>query len=439
MRRADWVRAAYDGALYLASPLIWRRVWRESVPTRPRGERLGLIPARPAGPRLWVHAASVGEVVTAAPLIRGLLKRHPEAELVVTTMTATGAARVESLFGNEVSHHFLPLDFPGATRRFIARLAPTLAIIAETELWPNLIGACARHGVPVLIANGRLSDGAFRTYRRFATLSRDMLRHVDWIGAKAAADAERFRALGCPEARVEVTGALKFDLQVDARLHEESERLRTAWGRRLVWVAGSTHPGEEEAVLAAHARVCRRYPEALLVLVPRHPQRFEAVAELCRARGERVARRSCGEVPDAETRVLLGDTMGELMHFYAAADAAFVGGSLVPVGGHNLLEPAAVGTPVISGPHLDNLREIAATLAEARARREVTDAEALAGALLALFDDETARRRLGEAGRAVVDANRGALAKTLDEVSARFDQALAGRGPAGDEGETQRV
>ena len=172
MSRATWVRVAYDGALYLASPLIWLRVWRESVPTRSRGERLGLIAARSMAPRLWVHAASVGEVVTAAPLIRGLLKRHPEAELVVTTMTATGAQRVESLFGGEVSHYFLPLDFPGATRRFIERLAPTLAIIAETELWPNLLAACARHGVPVLIANGRLSDGAFRTYRRFATAGR---------------------------------------------------------------------------------------------------------------------------------------------------------------------------------------------------------------------------------------------------------------------------
>lgn len=422
-------RRLYSGVLYLAAPLIGWRVWRESAPDHPRRERLGCIPRQAASPRLWIHTASVGEVVTAAPLIRGLIQRYPSTAIVVTTMTATGAGRVESLFGGEVSHYFLPLDFPGATRRFIDRLSPTLAIVAETELWPNLLEACAQRSVPVMLANGRLSEGAFHTYRRFAALTQGMLQHVAWIGAKSPLDAERFRALGCPSERVVVTGALKFDLQVDERLREDSERLRSAWGERPVWVAGSTHPGEDEAMLAAHERLRRRHPQALLILVPRHPQRFEAVAELCRSRGVALARRSRDETPTTETAVLLGDTMGELMRFYGAADLAFVGGSLVPIGGHNLLEPAALGTPVLSGPHLDNLREIADTLAAAQARREVANGEALGDTLIALFDDPDERRRLGAAGQAVVDDNRGALARTLDEVNARFDAALGSTPP----------
>lgn len=411
-------RLAYSGVVYLASPLIWRRVWRESVPTHSRGERLGLIP-RPddARPRIWLHAASLGEVVTATPLIRALLTRHPDHALVVTTMTATGAERVAALFGDEVRHHFLPLDFPGATRRFVERLRPVLAIIAETELWPNLLHACAANKVPVLIANGRLSGGAFATYRRFAALSRDMLASVAWVGAKSSEDAERFRALGCPASRIAVTGALKFDIQLSDGLEIESERLRTSWGERPAWVAGSTHPGEDEAALVAHARLRERYPGALLVLVPRHPQRFEAVAGLCRSQGFVVARHSRGERPGPDTGILLGDTMGELMRFYGAADVAFVGGSLVAVGGHNLLEPAALGVAVVSGPYLDNLREIADTLADADARCEVADGPTLGETLIELFDDPHERQRLGAAGRTVVDANRGALSRTLTEVS----------------------
>ncbi|WP_129139795.1 lipid IV(A) 3-deoxy-D-manno-octulosonic acid transferase [Modicisalibacter coralii] len=426
-------RRLYSGVLYLAAPLIGWRVWRESAPGHPRRERLGCIPRQAPAPRLWIHTASVGEVVTAAPLIRGLIQRYPATAIIVTTMTATGAERVDSLFRGEVSHYFLPLDFPGATRRFLDRLAPTLAIVAETELWPNLLEACAQRSVPVLLANGRLSEGAFHTYRRFAALSHGMLQQVAWVGAKSSLDAERFRALGCPSERVVVTGALKFDLQVDERLRADSERLRSRWGERPVWVAGSTHPGEDEAVLAAHARLRRSHPQALLVLVPRHPQRFEAVAELCRSQGVSLARRSRGETPTADTAVLLGDTMGELMRFYGAADLAFVGGSLVPVGGHNLLEPAALGTPVLSGPQLDNLREIADTLAAANARCEVSDGDALGDALIALFDDPDERRRLGAAGQAVVDDNRGALARTLAEVGTYIEAASGGTPPSGSE------
>lgn len=422
-----WARRAYSATLYLLAPLAWKRVWREQLPGRPRRERLGLIPPAGEGERiLWLHCASVGEVQAARPLITALAERWPGYRLVITTMTATGAERVLALAeasgqegaSGEVSHHFVPLDFPGAARRFVGRLRPELALFFETELWPNLLAACDRAGVPVAVVNGRLSPRAFRGYRRLGPLMHDALGHVSWLAAKSAEDAERFRALGMPAERSEVVGSLKFDIAVDDATREASERLRARLGRRPVWVAGSTHPGEDEALLVAHARLRAHRPEALLVLVPRHPRRFEAVAELCARAGLSVARRSRGEWPGDETAVYLGDTMGELLALYGAADLAFVGGSLVPIGGHNLLEPAALGVPVLTGPELANFLDVAETLREAEALVEVADGEALSDTLGRLFDDPSERRRLAEAGRGVVAANRGALERTLAGLEA---------------------
>ncbi|QFU00036.1 3-deoxy-D-manno-octulosonic acid transferase [Halomonas sp. THAF5a] len=422
-----WARRAYSAALYLLAPLVWKRVWREQLPGRPRCERLGLVP--PAGERervLWLHCASVGEVQAARPLIAALAERWPGYRLVITTMTATGAERVLALSeasgqegaSGEVSHHFVPLDFPGAARRFVTRLRPALALFFETELWPNLLAACDRAGVPVAVVNGRLSPRAFRGYRRLRPLMRDVLGRVRWLAAKSGEDAARFQALGMPAERSDVVGSLKFDLAIDDATHEVSERLHTRLGDRPVWVAGSTHPGEDEALLAAHARLRAQRPEALLVLVPRHPRRFEEVAALCARAGLAVARRSRGEWPGADTAVYLGDTMGELLALYGAADLAFVGGSLVPIGGHNLLEPAALGVPVLTGPELANFLDVAEALREAEALVEVADADALGDALGRLFDDAAERRRLAEAGRGVVAANRGALARTLAGLEA---------------------
>ncbi|MGQ0336074.1 lipid IV(A) 3-deoxy-D-manno-octulosonic acid transferase [Halomonas elongata] len=417
-----WTRRLYSAALLALAPLLWWRVWREHRAGRSRGERLGWIPASSDADRpLWLHCASVGEVQAAQPLIEALRKRYPQHRLVITTMTATGAERAVALAeaasdeaGGEVSHYFLPLDFPCAARRFVARLRPRLAIFFETELWPNLLASCARRGVPVAVVNGRLSARSFRTYRRLRRLMQEALSHVDWLGAKSRQDAERFAALGMAEDATSVTGSLKFDIALNDEAFKVSECLHTLLGGRPVWVAGSTHPGEDEVLLTAHARVREIRPEALLILVPRHPRRFEAVAELCAARGLACARRSKGEAPGAETAVYLGDTMGELRALYSAADLAFVGGSLVPVGGHNLLEPAAMGVPVLTGPELANFEDVAETLREHQALVEVADGEALAAALLRLFDEPAERQRLAEAGRTVVEANRGALARTLD-------------------------
>ncbi|MDR5860077.1 3-deoxy-D-manno-octulosonic acid transferase [Halomonas eurihalina] len=421
-----WARRLYSAALLALAPLLWWRVWREHRAGHSRGERLGWIPVSPDADRpLWLHCASVGEVQAAQPLIEALRKRYPQHRLVITTMTATGAERAMALAeadsdeaGGEVSHYFLPLDFPCAARRFVARLRPRLAIFFETELWPNLLASCERRGVPVAVVNGRLSARSFRTYRRLRRLMQEALSHVDWLGAKSRQDAERFAELGMAEDATSVTGSLKFDIALNDEAFKVSERLHTLLGGRPVWVAGSTHPGEDEALLTAHARVREIRPEALLILVPRHPRRFEAVAELCAVRGLACARRSKGETPGAETAVYLGDTMGELRTLYGAADLAFVGGSLVPVGGHNLLEPAAMGVPVLTGPELANFEDVAETLREHDALVEVDDGEALAEALLRLFGEPAERQRLAEAGRTVVEANRGALDRTLDGLEA---------------------
>lgn len=413
-----WARWLYSAALYLLSPLIWRRVWREHLPTRSRRERLGLIPARPEPPRtLWLHVASVGEVLAARPLIEALRERYPRHRLTITTMTATGAERIEALYAGEVSHYFVPLDFPGAARRFVARLKPEIAIFFETELWPNLLAACHCQGVPIVVANGRISPRAMRGYRRLGPLMAEALGKVDWLAAKSIEDAERFRQLGMPDPRIRVVGSLKFDIHVDAAVEEVGKRLRLSLGRDPVWIAASTHPGEDEPMLAAHARLRERYPGALLILVPRHPQRFDEVAMLCRRRSERLARRSRNESIQDETTVYLGDTMGELMSLYAAADAAFVGGSLVPVGGHNLLEPAALGVPILTGPELANFLDIAEVLRGASVLNEVSDAATLGTTLIALLEDPAERHRLALAGRAVIDANRGALARTLNGLT----------------------
>lgn len=418
-----WARRGYSAALLSLSPLVWRRVWRESLPGRSRVERLGRIAASPEGARsLWLHCASVGEVQAARPLIEALARRHPDRRLVITTMTATGAERAHAVAERlqyeadvaEVSHHFVPLDFPGAARRFLDRLRPDLAIFFETELWPNLLAGCERRGIPVAVVNGRLSPRAFRGYRRLGRLMAEALSHVSWLGAKSEADAERFRTLGMAAGKTEVTGSLKFDLARDDKAFGVSERLRTEIGKRPVWVAGSTHEGEDEALLEAHARLRERCPEALLILVPRHPRRFEAAAELCRHAGMPLARRSRDEAVTGETAVYLGDTMGELSALYGVGDAAFVGGSLVPIGGHNLLEPAAMGVPVLTGPELANFTDVAEALRERQALVEVTDAVTLAEALARLLGDAAERERLAAAGRAVVEANRGALVRTLE-------------------------
>ena len=423
-------RTLYTLLFHLGLPLIalrlaWRS-WRAPAYRRRIGERfaLGLPPLQPGG--IWVHAVSVGESIAAAPMIRALQARYPHLPITVTCMTPTGSERIRALFGDSVQHCYLPYDLPWAAARFLQRVRPRLAVIMETELWPNHIQQCARRGIPVVLANARLSERSARGYGRFAKLTAPMLAQLSWIAVQTEVEAERFRSLGARPACVAVTGSIKFDLQIDPELPLRAAALRAQWkaAGRPVWIAASTHAGEDELVLTAHRQLLARHPDALLILVPRHPERFGAVFELCRQAGFVTRRRSLGEAVEPGTAVLLGDTMGELLFLYALADLALVGGSLVPNGGHNLLEPAALGKPVLSGPHLFNFLEIAAQLRQAGALGEVRDATGLAEALRQLWADGATAEGMGQAGLAVLRANQGALARLLEGL----EQRLAKRG-----------
>ncbi|WP_297527474.1 lipid IV(A) 3-deoxy-D-manno-octulosonic acid transferase [Thiohalobacter sp.] len=421
------MRRLYTLILYLALPLVFARLtWRSlrAPAYRQRwGERLGRGPALPGRP-LWIHAVSVGEVQAAEPIVRALLERHPELPVLITTTTPTGCERVRLLFGDRVRHRYLPYDLPGAVARFLDAVQPRLGLVMETEIWPNLFAATAARGIPVILANARLSARSARGYRRLAGLTRDTLRCLAGIAAQSQADADRFRALGASPDVLQVLGNTKFDVGFPASLREQAEGLRAAWGRdRPVWVAGSTHEGEEEEILAAHRRLLQRHPDALLVLVPRHPERFDSVAERLQGGGWQVARRSAQAPVTRDTQVHLGDTMGELPLLYAAGDLAFVGGTLVPVGGHNPLEPAALGRPVLFGPHRFNSAEISRLLLEAGAAFEVQDADSLAERLRVLFSDVTERNAVGERGAEVVAANRGARDRLLAWVEGLLGRA----------------
>ena len=418
-------RTLYTLLFHLGLPLVAIRLWLRArkAPAYARriGERFALnLPVmQPGG--IWVHAVSVGESIAAAPMIRELLKRYPQLPITVTCMTPTGSERIQALFANEprIQHCYLPYDLPWAAARFLERVKPRLGVIMETELWPNHIHQCAKRGIPVALANARLSARSAKGYARFAGLTRPMLEEMSLIAVQTEAEAERFRLLGARSECVEVTGSIKFDLSIDPQLLIKARELREQWQaqERPVWIAASTHEGEDEIVLSAHRQLLASYPNALLILVPRHPERFNSVFELCRREGFATVRRSSGEPVAAQTQVLLGDTMGELLFLYALADSAFVGGSLVPNGGHNLLEPAALAKPVLSGPHLFNFLEIAAKLREAAALEEVDDAQGLALAVQRLFELPQDAQRMAEAGLKVMQLNQGALQRLLDGLA----------------------
>lgn len=421
-------RLLYTLLLHLGLPLVAIRLLlrarKAPAYARRTGERfsLGLPAFRPGG--IWVHAVSVGESIAAAPMIRALMARHPELPITVTCMTPTGSERIRALFGEQVQHCYLPYDLPWAAARFLDRLQPKLAVVMETELWPNHIHQCAKRGIPVVLANARLSERSARGYARFRKLTAPMLAELDWLAVQTETEAERFRQLGARTERVSVTGSIKFDLRIDPALVERAAAQRAQWAasERPVWIAASTHGGEDEVILIAHRKLLERHPDALLILVPRHPERFADVFELCRKQGFATCRRSGNETVTAEHNLLLGDTMGELLFLYALADVAFVGGSLVANGGHNLLEPAALGKPVLSGPHLFNFLEISQQLRDAGALREVSDAAGLALQVGTLLEQPEQAQAMRDGGLGVLRANQGALERLLAGLDQRLGQ-----------------
>ncbi len=424
------MRLLYLAAIYLAAPVISAmlalRGLRDRSYWRNFGERFGLGPSA-AGSPIWVHAVSVGEVQAATALVLALRQRYPETPVLVTTFTPTGAARARASLRDAAEVRFLPFDLPGSVRRFLDRTRPRLAVIIETELWPNLYRQCRLRRIPLIIASARLSRRSIDRYRRLGALFRETVRGGVVVAAQAEADADRFRALGAAAERTHITGNLKFDLTLPPDIHERGRTLRGHYAPgRAVWVAGSTHGGgEEEAVLEAHRYADAARSGALLVLAPRHPNRFDEVAGWLERQGVAFIRRSRSATDTARegSDVLLLDTLGELLDFYAAADVAFVGGSLVPIGGHNLLEPASLGLPVLTGPHNSNGEDVARLLLDCGAAEMVRSGAELGSRVAALLADQALRREMGERGRAAVDRNRGALAKLLTLIDSLRDPA----------------
>ena len=362
---------------------------------------------------IWVHAVSVGEVQAAVPLIRALAARFPNREILVTTVTPTGAERVRARFGDTVHHAYLPFEFPHAVSRFFRSTNPDAALVMETEIWPNLYRGCGIRHIPLILVSARISPKSIPGYRKLLPLIRETLSHGIIIASQSQDDADRFLSLGAAPERTCVMGNIKFDYEPDTAILNEGRALRAAlFGERPVWIAASTHEGEEQLVLDVHESLRARHDDLLLVLVPRHPERFAAVRELAGKRGFAVVSRTENK-PAGDAAVFLGDTMGEVPLFYAASDVAFVAGSLVPIGGHNLLEPAALGVPVVTGPYNFNAQDIADLFIEMGACRRVDGPQELAETISELLSDGDAAAQLGRAGQKVLEENRGALERLL--------------------------
>ncbi|GAB4255102.1 MAG: lipid IV(A) 3-deoxy-D-manno-octulosonic acid transferase [Methylomicrobium sp.] len=408
------LRFFYSLVFYSSLPLIvgrllWRSVqapaYRERV-----AERFGFYRYKPDHPVLWFHAVSVGEAEAAFPLIKRIQSEFPRKKILVTTTTPTGSARVRAVLGDSVEHVYLPYDVPDAIARFFASFRPELAVIMETEIWPNLFTACAAADIPLFIVNARLSEKSARGYRKIPLLIEPALSCVSGIAAQTQQDADRFVAIGANPGRVQTVGNLKFDLDVDRSLFEQGQRIkRQLFADRFVWIIASTHKDEESLFLSLYPELKAAIPDLLMVIVPRHPERFAEVGRLLKDCGLQFSTRSSGLRCFDETDVYLLDTIGELKLFYTASDLAFVGGSMVRSGGHNILEPAALGVPVMFGPYMDNFSEIAAKVLSCHAALQCSDRDDIAKAVLDLYRSPTRRGDLIDAGSKFVASNKGAL------------------------------
>lgn len=422
------IQGVYSLLFTLLLPWVFFRLFLRSLKfpayRRRWAERLGFVPLPPLEEVLWIHAVSVGEAVSAIPLVHRIRAQYPGSPILVTTMTPTGSERIQvafkDLLGKQIYHCYLPYDLPWALSAFFRRIQPKLLVLMETELWPNLLAACHKRKVPVLIANGRLSPRSSRGYGRIRGLMKCMVRPIQGVAAQSQLDGRRFQDLGITPQKIWEMGNIKFDLQLPSYLQEAGAELREELGKdRLIWIAASTHEGEESIILETYRALKKSFPSLLLLLVPRHPDRFNKVAHLCEDKAFRIMRRSQKGPMSEDIDVFLGDTMGELLLFYAASDVAFVGGSFVPVGGHNLLEPAALGLPIVTGPQLFNFVAISEMLQDAKGVTIVQSPAELRQQFEILLGDLSLRRFQGACAKKVVEQNRGALdrlVKLIDQI-----------------------
>ena len=396
----SWARLLYSIALHalVLATFVWFFIKdrRNHIPWRRLAERFGLISALDqTRPWIVLHAASVGEVMAAKPLIESLLRQYPEYQVCVSTFTPTGSQIVQKVFANSVTTVFLPFDLNAAVHLFLERLKPQLMIIMETEIWPNLLASCHKKGIPVVMFNARVSEHS--SYARFRSLTAEALGCVQFIGARSASDLECLQGLGADPHKSRVLCNIKYSVSVDESCKDQGRVFRGQWGNdRIVWLAASTHSGEDELVLSVYKALKKQWPDLLLILVPRHRERFDAVAQLCQASGHCVQRRSTGQAFTVDVDVVLGDSMGELLSWYASADIALIGGSLLPQGGgHNPLEAAAFSLAIVSGSRVTNFQDLYPSMQEKQAVVLVDDAEALKYALQKWLEDSENRLTYG--------------------------------------------
>ncbi len=413
------MRLLYSLAWWLALPLVLARLWwrgrREPGYRQHLGERLGFYssPARPSGKILWVHAVSVGETRAAEPLIAALLAAHPDCSILLTHMTATGRATGHALFGHQprVEQSYLPYDTGCMTGRFMRHFKPRICVLMETEVWPNMMAQCVKRGVPVALVNARLSEQSLAKGQRLSALVGEAVRGLSRVGAQHADDADRLRQLGVRE--VQITGSIKFDVNPPADALGKGAELRRLIGPRPVLLCASTREGEEEMILEVLAKM--EMADTLVTIVPRHPQRFDEVARLIAARGLSMRRRSelAGSALPADVQILLGDSMGEMFAYYAACDVAFVGGSLLPLGGQNLIEACVLGKPVLIGPYTFNFSTVSEGAISDGAALRVPDTASMLREAVRLMRADTDRMAMGGKARKFAERHRGATARTM--------------------------
>ncbi|HGF7514246.1 lipid IV(A) 3-deoxy-D-manno-octulosonic acid transferase [Vibrio cincinnatiensis] len=416
------IRGLYTLLLLITAPfmlygLYKKRAGKPAFGTRWK-EHFGVTPklddstSRP----LWIHAVSVGEAIAATPIIQAIKERQPDLPIVVTTTTSTGGQQIKKL-SNLVEHRYMPLDFPFCINGFLNAIQPSQLLIMETELWPNTLHCVAKRNIPITVINARLSERSCRRYQRFQSVFHLLSCHISQLLCQYQSDADRFLRLGIDRHKISVTGSIKFDITVTDEIRQQGQALREQLGQdRPIWIAASTHQGEDEMCLEAHRQLLNHYPDALLILVPRHPERFNSVDLLCRTQGFTVSRRT--EPVTEPTQIYLGDTMGEMLTLMYAADVCFMGGSLLgdKVGGHNLVEPAALGKPLLNGPSYYNFTDVTESLLAADAIRICHSSQELAASLVERFNQPQMIQEIGQRAAQVVKNNRGALEKTIHAI-----------------------
>lgn len=416
------IRLLYSTLFALCMPfvflkLLWRGFKAPEYRAR-RFERFGVFKTPRLNHSIWFHTVSVGELLAAEPIIRQIQSRFPDRSVVVTTMTPTSSELLYKLFGDSVFHVYAPYDLPVCVLAFLRKVQPEFLVIMETELWPNMIHKASLRGCPVVVANARLSERSAKGYRRLRPAIGWMLNGLSLVLCQYRNDAERFQSLGIEASKIHVTGSVKYDIDISPEVRDEGERLRSALdpGQR-VWIAASTHEGEDLRLLQVHARLREHFKDLVLMIVPRHPERFENVWSMARQQGFLCHRRTVHSCPQPETQVFLVDTMGEMMAFYGAADIAFIGGSLVEVGGHNPIEPAALAKPIVMGPHVFNFEAISEQLQMAEGMKLVGDDEGLEQALREWLSDLDEARRVGANAAEVVAQGRGAVTRVVNHLA----------------------